>query len=221
MDCLVVCGIPAARLGLEIGLREAGHSVRSVDRWPGHVGAERVIVTDLGGADDFMGHLRQLRSDSPGCLIIVWAEALPGHAEATHLYERWVVPTQPINQLCNAITAAAGRVPARYIDGSRQTVEVEPVHGGEGLTRTELLVIRQFHPSVTLSEKELSLRLNVSVNTVRTHLRRIESKTGVGSLRELQRHTEAALVKLAGMTDKPTRNGASGRKPPLAIGERR
>lgn len=197
VDCLVICRVPAARIGLEAGLRDAGHSVRSTDYWHGHLTVEQVIITDLGENVGCSDYLSQLRSGAPGALIIVWADPVPGHAEITELYDRWIVPSQSIGALCRAISLAASRRPRYYLGSSRQTAEVEIAHRTAGLTKRELQIFRQFHPGVYLTEQELAFRLNLSVNTIRTHLRRIEAKTGVHSLRQVQRLSEADLVRLA------------------------
>jgi len=194
VDCLLVCGIPAARLGLQIALEREGHTVRVAERWPGVAGSVRLVITDIPAEDDVLAYLQRVRLEAPRCHLLVWAPILPGYADATALYDRWVLPTATLDEVCRAVRTA-GSSGRRYLVSAHPTV-ASPFsdEGMGGFTRRELELIRQFHPQVVLSRQELALRMNVKVTTVRFHVRNILEKTGLASLRTLQRHSEAELI---------------------------
>lgn len=195
---MVVCSSPATALGLQTLLERHGHRVDVWLAWRGPTVAQ-IVITDIPAGADTVQYLNKVRNEAAAAQLIVWGPPAARYAEAAPLYRKWLVPSTPLEGIVAAAEECA-QPRRRYLTGA-PTLSAVLVSGAKqgALTRKEVELVSAFDPAhnVVLTRRELAMRMNLSVPAVRYHVRNILAKTGLKSLRDLQRLPAAEIADLA------------------------
>jgi DNA-binding NarL/FixJ family response regulator len=174
----------AHRPGIADAAAASGPDAAALDVWPVDV---VVTATDGDGWDPF-DLIRQLHGQPSGPAVV----AISGDEDLDEVTAAilagavsWVPKQATLDRLADVVVAAArgeawlpaavlARVLRRLAAGQRRLAEENPTRR---LTAREQEILR--YTARGLTRREIAVRLDVSVNTVRSHLQRVLSKLGV------------------------------------------
>ena len=173
--------------------------------WPDVQPVQHVVVALPLSGRDVRGTLGPARESFPSGHVVVWHDVHPDALGTLDLYDAWVATASdgatldralissrhlPDFGLQNQLTAA-GTAVAEAPDAP----DAPQLDWRDWLTAREYELVCALSPDV--GRKELALRMEITEDGVRYHLRSVLRKTGENSLRDLRLRTPSQIVEFA------------------------